>query len=88
MAKLFCSKYLDYILDEIFKQVDRNNTIVLESIEIKELVDINPETVLKLIIDSFLRHFSGLREAYKFLEESINLALIENENKKDLKLKQ
>lgn len=84
MAKLFCAKYLDYVLNEIFKHIDRSNTVVIQSLRVNQFVNVNDLVVKNIIIDSYQRHFSGLREAYKYLELSINQSLFAE--KESLKL--
>jgi len=64
MAKLVCSRYLEYLLTLLSEFVDTRNTSTMENIEFTNLVKIDEDKMKAFIVESFLRHFSGLAPAF------------------------
>lgn len=64
MAKLACSRYLEYLLTLLSEFVDVRNASAMENIEFTNLVKIDEEKIKAFIVESYLRHFSGLAPAF------------------------
>lgn len=64
MSKLFCSRYLEYLITLISEFVDITNTTALENVEFLNQVKIDSNVVKGFIVESYERHFSGLTPAF------------------------
>lgn len=49
----------------------------MENIEFTNLVKIDEEKTKEFIVESYLRHFSGLAPAFQYLEEAIGKVLFD-----------
>jgi E3 ubiquitin-protein ligase RNF213 len=74
MSKLFCYKYLTYIIAAIQENIGTLNSDHIDTIllTINDRIKIDEATVKEFLMQAYLRHFSGMPDALKYLLLSLN----------------